>query len=92
MLSMKRTIIVFFCFFSFQWAWSQLASDALRYSSVSYGGTGRSMGTGNSMSVLGGDFGTISINPAGLATYRSSDFMFSKVGLPLSVDLVFTFE
>lgn len=74
---MKRTIIFFLGFFTLQLAWSQLASDALRYSSVQYGGTARSMGTGNSMSVLGGDFGTISINPAALATYRSSDFMLS---------------
>jgi hypothetical protein len=74
---MKRTIITLISFFTLQWAWSQLASDALRYSSVQYGGTARSIGTGNSMSVLGGDYGTISINPAGLATYRGSDFMFS---------------
>ena len=57
--------------------WSQQASDALRYSSTQYGGTARSIGVGNSMSVFGGDFGTISINPAGLATYRSSDLSLS---------------
>ena len=74
---MKRTIIALLSFFIVPLAWSQLASDALRYSSVQYGGTARSIGTGNSMSVLGGDYGTISINPAGLATYRASDFMFS---------------
>jgi hypothetical protein len=74
---MKRTIITFFSFFLVQMVWCQLASDALRYSSVQYGGTARSLGTGNSMSVLGGDYGTISINPAGLATYRGSDFMLS---------------
>jgi hypothetical protein len=74
---MKRTIITFLSFFTVQLALAQLASDALRYSSVQYGGTARSIGTGNSMSVLGGDYGTISINPAGLATYRSSDFTLS---------------
>jgi hypothetical protein len=74
---MKRIIITLISIFTLQWAWSQVASDALRYSSVQYGGTARTIGTGNSMSVLGGDYGTISINPAGLATYRASDFTFS---------------
>ena len=58
-------------------AQSQSASDALRYSSVGFGGTARSMGTGNSMGAFGGDFSTLGINPAGLATYRKSEFTLS---------------
>jgi hypothetical protein len=56
---------------------AQTSVDALRYSAIQYGGTARSMGVGNSMSILGGDFGTIGINPAGLATYRGSELTFS---------------
>jgi len=56
---------------------AQTISDALRYSFLQAGGTARSMGLGGSMSAIGGEFATISINPAGLAVYRSSDFMFT---------------
>jgi hypothetical protein len=74
---MKKIYLTLALLTSVTYIWAQLASDALRYSSFQYGGTARSMGVGNAMSVLGGDFGTISINPAGLATYRSSDFTLS---------------
>jgi hypothetical protein len=57
--------------------WAQTATDALRYSAFQYGGTARSMGVGNAMSVMGGDFGVVSINPAGLAVYRGSDLTLS---------------
>ena len=77
-VTMKRICLAIVNFISiFSLSHAQLSSDALRYSAVQYGGTARSMGVGNSMSALGGDFSTISINPAGLATYRASDFMFS---------------
>ena len=84
---MKRyflTLIHLIAFFSITWA--QQASDALRYSSSQYGGTARSIGVGNSMSVFGGDFGTISINPAGLATYRRSDLSISMGYLNVSTN------
>jgi hypothetical protein len=58
-------------------AWAQSATDAFRYSAIQYGGTARTLGTGNSMSVLGGDFASIGINPAGLATFRRSDLSLS---------------
>jgi hypothetical protein len=56
---------------------AQSASDVLRFSAVQNSSTARSLGVGNSMSVLGGDFSTISINPAGLAGFRSSDLTVS---------------
>ncbi len=84
---MKRYFLTFINLAAFlAMAWSQQASDALRYSSSQYGGTARSIGVGNSMSVFGGDFGTISINPAGLATYRRSDLSISMGYLNVSTN------
>jgi hypothetical protein len=56
---------------------AQSASDILRFSAVQNSSTARALGTGNAMSVLGGEFSAISINPAGLAGFRSSDFTVS---------------
>lgn len=41
--------------------------DALRYTETNYYGTARSIGLGNAVTALGGDLGTIAINPAGAA-------------------------
>ena len=65
-----------FCFISIS-AISQTLSDALRYSSIIPGGTSRVIGAGSSFGAMGGDFGSISINPAGLADFRTSELMFS---------------
>ncbi len=51
--------------------------DALRYSQPIIGGTARSISMGGAFGALGGDFSTLSTNPAGLAVYRSSEFTFS---------------
>ncbi len=51
---------------------AQTLRDALRYSNLQHGGTARLMSTGGALSALGGDFGSLSINPAGVATYRKS--------------------
>jgi hypothetical protein len=56
---------------------AQSANDVLRFSAVQTSSTARSLGAGNAMSVLGGDFSGISINPAGLAGFRSSDLTVS---------------
>jgi hypothetical protein len=61
-------------------AWSAFAqdmSDALRYSNYRISGTARSQAMGNAFGALGGDFSSLSINPAGAAVYRSSEFSFS---------------
>ncbi|MFK7947798.1 MAG: OmpP1/FadL family transporter [Saprospiraceae bacterium] len=62
------------CFFVFDLS-SQTIQDALRYSQLNSGGTARSIGTGGALSAFGGDFGTLSVNPAGIATYRKSSLM-----------------
>lgn len=53
---------------------AQSPDDALRYATYEAMGTARSMGIGNTISPLGGDFFTLSHNPAGLAAYRESEF------------------
>jgi len=47
--------------------------DALRYSNIQVSGTARAGAMGNAFGALGGDFTSISINPAGLGVYRSSE-------------------
>jgi hypothetical protein len=48
--------------------------DALRYSQYFFGGTARVAGMAGAYGALGGDFGSLSINPAGLGVYRSTEF------------------
>ncbi len=56
---------------------AQNATDALRYSYLNQGGTARAFGVGGSFGAMGGDFSSISINPAGLASFRRSEFTIS---------------
>ncbi len=60
-----------------QQVFAQDASDALRYSRLSTQGTARSIGFGSALGSIGGDFSSLSVNPAGIGIYRSSEFMFT---------------
>ena len=62
--------------------------DVLRFSQLSYGGTARSMGAGGAFGSLGGDFSSLSNNPAGLGIYKHGEFSFSPsfVGIKTSSD------
>jgi len=51
--------------------------DALRYSKYNLNGTARYVAMGGAFGALGADISSISINPAGLAMYRRSEFGFS---------------
>jgi hypothetical protein len=51
--------------------------DALRYSRHIPAGTARSIALGGAVGALGADFTSLSINPAGIALYRSSEFTIS---------------
>lgn len=53
---------------------SQNFADALRFSSTKIEGTARAGGMGNAFGALGGDFSGVSVNPAGLGVYLSSEF------------------
>lgn len=54
-------------------AWAQDEGDALRYSRVISGGTARTQAIGGAAGSLGGDLSAISVNPAGLGFYRTSE-------------------
>src|SRR5687767_5149023 len=56
---------------------AQSDADALRYSLLQYGGTARYLGAGGAFSAIGGDFTTLSINPAGIGLYRGNEFTFT---------------
>jgi len=56
---------------------AQNEADALRYSQTSIAGTARFISMAGAFSALGGDFSTLSANPAGIALYRKSEFSFS---------------
>ncbi len=56
---------------------AQTDVDALRYSQIFPGGTSRSMSMGGAFGALGGDFSCLSMNPAGIALFRKSEFTFS---------------
>lgn len=53
---------------------AQNYGDALRFSQLFYQSTARSAATGNSFGALGGDFSCVSLNPAGIGTFRKNDF------------------
>lgn len=56
-------------------AFSQTASEVLRYSYLQPGGTARYLGAGGAFGALGADFGALNHNPAGLALFRSNELM-----------------
>ncbi len=56
---------------------AQDLTDALRFSNFQMQGTARAGSMGNAFGALGGDFTSVSINPAGLGIYRSSEFVFT---------------
>ncbi len=56
---------------------AQNITDALRYSTLNYGGTARSMGAGNALGALGADYSVLSTNPAGLANFRTNELVFT---------------
>ncbi len=56
---------------------AQTASEALLYGTHHNGGTARYTAMGGSMGALGGDFSTLSVNPAGIGVYKSSEFTFT---------------
>ncbi len=63
--------------FSFSAA-TQTVTDALRYSQFNNGiSTARMSSLAGAFGAMGEDMGVLSINPAGLASYRSSEFSFS---------------
>jgi len=57
--------------------YAQNENDALRYSSQVTVGTARSVGLAGAIGAVGADFSSLSVNPAGIALYRGSEFTVS---------------
>lgn len=87
---MKRIIFALtaLVIFSAQ-AFSQNENDALRYSFLKPGGTARFTSMGGAFGALGGDFSSLSINPAGLGVFRSSEITFTPTLDYSSVESVY---
>jgi hypothetical protein len=75
---MKRliTLITAMMFVPFFMQAQDLA-DALRYSEYQVQGTARAGAMGNAFGALGGDYTSVSINPAGLGLYRAGELVFT---------------
>ena len=56
---------------------AQTDADALRFAQSSIAGTARYISMGGAFGALGGDFSSLTVNPAGLGIYRKSEFTFS---------------
>lgn len=56
---------------------AQDVNTAFYLANVTTQGTARSMGFGNALGSIGGDFSSASVNPAGLGIYRSSELAIS---------------
>ena len=71
---MKKTLIfsILFALAAFQVA-AQNEMDALRYSFIEPGGTARFTSMGGAFGSLGADFSALTINPAGIGVFRSSE-------------------
>src|SRR5262245_9964367 len=54
---------------------AQEPADALRYSWNIQGGTARQQAIGGAMGSLGGEISATFVNPAGIAFYRTADFV-----------------
>lgn len=77
MVYMKKTILFTLVISLPIWLNCQNASDALRYSLTDPVGTARTVAVGGGMGAIGADFGSLTENPAGLAAYHFSEFVFS---------------
>lgn len=81
---MKRTAITLLLIAVAASAEAQSMYDALRYSENNYEGTARTMAMGNAFTALGGDLGSVNINPAGSAVARYSQVTITP-GVAVSV-------
>ena len=80
---MKKAIPVLLASVITASAGAQTVSDALRFGENNYYGTARSIAMGNAFTALGGDLGSININPAGSAVNN-----FSQVTLTPNLSII----
>ena len=84
---MKRYLILFTIIFLVPFFnQAQDMVDALRYSQLQFEGTARSGAMGNAFGALGGDFTSVTINPAGIGLYRSGEFAVTPKSSQINVE------
>lgn len=64
---MRKTALIILMAFAAVYSHAQTAYDALLFSENNYEGTARTLAMGNAFTALGGDLGSVTINPAGSA-------------------------
>lgn len=64
---MRKTALIILMTFATVCSYAQTAYDALLFSENNYEGTARTVAMGNAFTALGGDLGSVTINPAGSA-------------------------
>lgn len=74
---MKKILFSILSFLALQQVRAQDEFDALRYGYTLYNGTARSVAIGNAMGSVGGDFASLSVNPAGIGIYRRGELAFT---------------
>jgi hypothetical protein len=75
--SMQKIYISILFLFGFLSLQAQEPADALRYSYITPLGTARTQAIGGAGVSLGGDFSSTFINPAGLAQFKTNEFVFT---------------
>ncbi len=71
---MKKLYFIFFIVCGLaSYSSAQYVDNALMFSQQNYGSTARSKAMGNAFGALGGDFGSLSINPAGIGIYQRGE-------------------
>jgi long-subunit fatty acid transport protein len=71
---MKKLILTLFVITGFSaLSFSQYVDQSLLFSQQNFGSTARSKAMGNALGAIGGDFSSLSINPAGIGVYIKSE-------------------
>ena len=73
---MRKIFLIVLTFLSGA-AMAQEPADALRYSMMGHGGSARTRAIGGAVVSLGGDITAAAVNPAGLAFFKTSEFVFT---------------
>ncbi|MGZ3840358.1 MAG: OmpP1/FadL family transporter [Flavisolibacter sp.] len=76
---MKKIFLLFSGFIAYTQSFAQEPADALRYSWYVPSGSARTQAIGGAMGSLGGDITANFVNPAGLAFYKTGDFIFTPM-------------
>ena len=72
-----RKYLVLIALFTGTVVYAQIPEDVLRYSFFPQSGTARATAIGGAMGSLGGDITANFVNPAGLANYKTGEFVFT---------------